>query len=358
MRNDPDPVPGQGTQMAHGEDDLVRLREWGSDRAYVLPGAGRDVRLGRGEPRGAFRLGDHTLPNACALLSYTEGAWSARALDGAGSFDLDGASCSRALLAPGVELTIDGTTLVVESRRSIALRSFMARLLGWSADKRSIIDLALRSIRLAAMRRLPLVLCGPGDLVLIALAIHRQTLGDERPFVVCDPRRREGEADARVAANVGTGAAAMQRAGGGSLCVWSRRLPPDFKDVRAELRDPRARVQLVVCVESWRHAKLYYIDPVMVPPLQSRSDEITRIIDEYTEEATFALSATVTLSSADREWILRHSASSVPEIEKGTRRLLAFRMCDDNVTAAARMLGMAPISLARWIGRRALPDRR
>jgi hypothetical protein len=64
------------------------------------------------------------------------------------------------------------------------------------------------------------------------------------------------------------------------------------------------------------------------------------------------------LSGADREWILRHSASSVSEIEKGTRRLLAIRQHDDNTTAAARSLGMAPISLSRWIGRRALPERR
>jgi hypothetical protein len=49
---------------------------------------------------------------------------------------------------------------------------------------------------------------------------------------------------------------------------------------------------------------------------------------------------------------------SLSEIEKGTRRLLAIRQHDDNTASAARALGMASISLARWIGRRALPERR
>ena len=173
------------------------------------------------------------------------------------------------------------------------------------------VDFALRAIRSAATRRVPLIMCGPGDLILIAQAIHRHALGDTKPFVVCDPRRREGEASVRSAGNIETGLAAMRRALGGSLCVWSRRLPSDFKEVRLALRDPTTRVQLIVSAESWRHSKPYHVEPIMIPALHSRPQEITRIIDEYADEA-----------------------------------------------AAARSLGMAPISLSRWIGRRALPDRR
>jgi hypothetical protein len=157
----------------------------------------------------------------------------------------------------------------------------------------------------------------------------------------------------RSAGNIETGLAAMRHALGGSLCVWSRRLPSDFKEIRVALRDPMARVQLIVCTESWGHSKPYLVDPIMVPPLQSRPHEISRIIDECAEEATEALFATVTLTAADREWVLRHSASSVSEIEKGTRRVLSIRQHDGNITAAARSLGMSPISLSRWIGRRA-----
>ena len=211
---------------------------------------------------------------------------------------------------------------------------------------------------MAATRRLPLVLCGPGDLVSVAHAIHRRALGDAKPFVVSDPRRREGKACVRSPNNTETGIAAMRRAFGGSLCVWSRRLPRDFDDVRQALRDPTARVQLIVCAELRRFTKPYDIEPIVVPGLASRSHEITRIIDEYADEAAALMSATMHLTAADREWILKNSASSTSEIEKGTRRLLAIREHGDNTAAAARSLGMAPISLSRWIGRRALPERR
>jgi hypothetical protein len=172
------------------------------------------------------------------------------------------------------------------------------------------------------------------------------------PFVVCDPRRRESEASVRSTVNISTGLAAMRSALGGSLCVWSRRLPRDFNDIRVALRDPMTRVQLIVCAESLRHSKPYHIEPIMVPPLQSRPHEINRIIDECAEEAATELFTIVTLTAADREWILRHSASSVTEIEKGTRRVLSIRQHDGHIPAAARSLGMAPISLSRWIGRR------
>jgi hypothetical protein len=48
----------------------------------------------------------------------------------------------------------------------------------------------------------------------------------------------------------------MRRALGGSLCMWSRRLPHDFADVHLALRDAVTRVQLIVCAES-RHTKPY-----------------------------------------------------------------------------------------------------
>ena len=119
-----------------------------------------------------------------------------------------------------------------------------------------------------------------------------------------------------------------------------------------------SRVQLIVCAESRQHTKPYHIEPIVIPPLSSRPQEIPRIIDEYADEAAAAVSAAVHLTAADRDWILRSSSASISEIEKGTRRLLAIRNHDDNTAAAARSLGMAPISLARWIGRRALPERR
>jgi hypothetical protein len=160
----------------------------------------------------------------------------------------------------------------------------------------------------------------------------------------------------RSAGNSETGLAAMRRARSGSLCVWSRRLPHDFADVRLALRDPATRVQLIVCAESRRHTKPYLVEPIIIPSLSSRAHELPRIIDEYADEAAAAVSAAVHLTASDRDWIMRNSASSISEIEKGTRRLLAIHNHDDNTAAAARSLGMAPISLARWIGRRVLAE--
>jgi hypothetical protein len=350
----------RGATEWHINDDVVRLREWGTDIIHRLPqppwdsaviGTADTCSLQVVDPSG-YTSREH------ARLDRGSSGWTVRDLDSKNVTHADGARRTEVRLETGIELGIGSLTLLAESRRFIELRSFVARLLGWTSEQTAMVDFALRSIRLAATRRQPLVLCGPGDLISVAHAIHRHALGNGKPFVVCDPRRREGEASVRSAGNIETGIAAMRRAVGGSLCIWSRRLPHDFADVRLALRDPAPRVQLIVCAESRRHTKPYHVDPIVVPPLSSRPKEITRIIDEYADEAAAAMSAAIHLTAADRDWILRNSASSLSEIEKGTRRLLAIRQHDDNMAAAARSLGMAPISLARWIGRRALPERR
>jgi hypothetical protein len=55
----------------------------------------------------------------------------------------------------------------------------------------------------------------------------------------------------------------------------------------------------------------------------------------------------------DRQWILEH-ATSLAEIEKAIVRVMALRM-SSNLSEAAARLGMAPVSLWRWILRRKLP---
>ena len=347
--------PGATEWRIH--DDVVRLREWGTEIIHRLPqapwdsaviGTAESCSLQVVDPSG-FTSREH------ARLDRGPSGWLVRDLASKNGTRVDGSRRAEVRLDPGIELGVGSLTLIAESRRFIELRRFIARLLGWTADKTVMVDFALRAIRLAATRRAPLVLCGPGDLISVAHAIHRHALG-AKPFVVCDPRRREGEENVRSAGNSETGLAAMQRARGGSLCVWTRRLPHDFADVRLALRDPVARVQLIVCAEFLRHTKPYLVEPIVIPPLSSRFQELPRIIDEYADEAAAEVSASVHLTPADRDWIMRNSSSSISEIEKGTRRLLAIRNHDDNTAAAARSLGMAPISLARWIGRRALPE--
>jgi hypothetical protein len=53
-------------------------------------------------------------------------------------------------------------------------------------------------------------------------------------------------------------------------------------------------------------------------------------------------------------YVLRNAPLTLGEIEKATLRLVAIRASHNMSNAAAR-LGMAPVSLSRWIGRRKLP---
>lgn len=234
------------------------------------------------------------------------------------------------------------------------LRAFLARLLGWS-DERAV-ELALRSLALALDHRATLVLCGEGDMVPIALALHRRTLGAGAPFLVADPRRRKTPASVRSPANLESCIAAFEAARGGSLCVRAHRLPRDFPAVVAMVRDPSARVQLVVCCRTRDDGNplVTLPAPIDVPPLRERAGELERIIDGYTLDAIAALGIRDGFTDRDRAWVLEHAAMSLSEIEKATSRLVAIRT-SRNLSHAAARLGMAPVSLSRWIGRRKLP---
>jgi hypothetical protein len=337
------------------DDNVMRLREWGTDTIRVLPAPPViDWTVGAAEGC-AIRLEDPTgrISRVHARLIHDETRWLLRDLGSKNGVRLDGARRTEIVLEPGVEIGIGGLTLIAESSRSVALRGFLARLLGWRSDRTEIVDHALRSIRMAATRRVALVLCGDGDLVPTARSIHRHALGD-RPFVVCDPRRRDARATVRSAENHETGLAALAAAQGGTLCVRSRRLPRDFAAVVAALRDPAAGVQLVVCASSPDDGKPYLAVPITVPSLAGRDAELDRIVAEYAEDAMAELGAPRTsFLSADHTWVREH-ARSLPEIEKATLRLIALRD-SRNLTSAAGRLGMAPVSLSRWIGRRKLP---
>jgi transcriptional regulator with GAF, ATPase, and Fis domain len=91
--------------------------------------------------------------------------------------------------------------------------------------------------------------------------------------------------------------------------------------------------------------------PVELPPLRVRQAELPRIIDEYAQEALAAFSASRDcLTEADRTWMLRH-AHSIVDIEKMTCRTVVVRS-SSNIAQAATLLGMASVSLSRWLARR------
>jgi hypothetical protein len=238
-----------------------------------------------------------------------------------------------------------------------ALRGYLARILGWSAEQ--AVESALRSIALSITYRVALVLLGDADLVSIAQALHRRTVGADRPFVVCDPRRPVQRASVRTPASHESGVGAVRAALGGSLCLRRRRLPRDLRPMAILLRGPDAPVQLIVCAEASHDVDPFLLRPapILVPPLGARAAELPRIIDEYACDAISALGADdAGFAEGDRTWVLDHAAARLADIETATLRRVALRM-SRTVAEAARRLGMSHVSLHQWIGRRRLDGR-
>lgn len=343
------------------EGEAIRLRVWNTDIIHRLPQPPWDSAVIGTSDSATLQVDDPTRTTAGehAVIERDAHGWAIREIGG--EVRVDGVRRLVARLDPGTEVSIGGLTLVAESRRWIDVRCFMARLLGW---KSPTIDLAMRALRNGVALRAPLVMCGHGDMIALAHAIHRRQF-QSAPFVACDPRRRDGKdyESVRSPVNYGAWVAAMPAAVGGSLAVWSRRLPEDFGDSIAALRDPGCRVQLIVCSEGRRGHKPYHVNPIVVPALADRAADVPRIIDEFSEDIAEEMLAGTRLNEADRDWILRNSAATIHDIEKGVRRLTAIRnhpgddRHPDSIAGAARSIGMAPVSLARWIGRRALPER-
>lgn len=357
---DPERPPGASTRtdLVGGgwqiDDQLVRLRIWGTERWYPMP-TGADATLTIGAASTcAVQLVDPSgwLSRQHARLERDGGSWIARDLGSKNGTHLDGVRRPKSVLHPGAELGLGAITLVAESPRLIALRGYLARLLGWGPERGEAVDLAVRAVRLAATRRAPLALFGDGDLVPIARGLHRYALGDDRPFVLCDPRRKAGELPAPPSYR--TGLPALRAAEGGSMVVLRKRLPIDYHLVIPALLTSSTRVQLIATGPRPRLPTTPGPTSIEVPLLSSRPAEVARIIDEYAHDAAVSLGVATPFPAIDHAWVLARSASSLVEIEKGTARLVALR-ATGSVARAAAALGLAHASLGEWIGRRRMP---
>lgn len=239
--------------------------------------------------------------------------------------------------------------MLEESTRD-RLRSFLARLLGWGDA--SAVDRALRSVELAVAQHAPLVLCGDGNLVPVAHALHQRALGPGSPFVLAE--RRDRTASSRAPVRYASGVAAFEAATDGTLCVRSKRPPRDFPKVMKLLRGTGARVRLVVCsaTRDEHDVLLAIADPIHVPELKTRAaGELPRIVDECAAEAMTTLSWPVSLTPRDRDWVVARCASSLHEIEVATLRMLALRHAG-SIARAAELLGMSHAALGEWFSRR------
>jgi hypothetical protein len=350
MSQPTDPDPGADDWALH--DELVRLREWGSDNIHPLPASESEWIVGA-SAACSLRLADSSarVSRRHARLVRIRDRWAIQDLGSKNGLWIDGARRDECVLEPGVEVGLGGITLIAESPRSIALRGFLSRLLGWSLGQIRTVDHALRSLRYAAARRVALVVCGPDDLVPVARGLHRRALGPDRPFLLCDPRRRRGGGTVRAAENFDRAVPAVEAAGGGSLCIRGERPPPDLAEALAALRRPEACVQLVVCARRPVSSDLYTSAAISVPPLSRRANELGRIIAEYAEDAIAELGAPRGCFTArDRDWARRHAAS-LAEIEKTTLRIVAVRT-SSSINQAAERLGMSHAALSSWLDRK------
>ncbi|NJR44178.1 FHA domain-containing protein, partial [bacterium] len=135
---------GRFTWTIH--DEVIRLRQWATDTVYELPKVSEDrssectVGAGRG---CQIQLDDRWASRHHALLSYEEGFWNVADLDSRNGVKIDGVRLRKARLEPGMEVRIGRTTLVAESLRSIGLRCYLGRILGWSERQRETVDAAM-----------------------------------------------------------------------------------------------------------------------------------------------------------------------------------------------------------------------
>ena len=341
-------------------DEVLRLRAWGTDRMHPLAPASTDERVIGSADACWLRLTDAKgrISRAHAAIVERDGRWYVRDLGSKNGTFFDGVRRDEAALEPGLEIKIGGTVLVAESARSAALRGFLGRIIGWKTEQTAAVDLGLRSLRLWAAHRATLVICGADDLVMIARSLHRRALGLDRPFILCDPRRKQSPENVRNAENYDEGLRALAPATRGTLCVWAERPPHDFDAVKRALQDPDNRVHLTLCARDAAEASAFDSAPITIPILAQRAAELPRVVEEYADDAVAELGFTLSLfTREDRDWVLANESASLPEIEKATARLLAIRHDDGNLNRAAARLGMARMSLYKWIGRRKLPIR-
>jgi hypothetical protein len=259
-------------------------------------------------------------------------------------------------LLPGTEIGIGSLTLIAENEALVALRRYLARVLGWDAAGRSAVEGAIQAIREAANQRQPLVIGGAEDMVAIAREIHRRTVAPGAPFVVCGSRPRESDLSVNVTATHADPATAFELAAGGTVCVRAEKLPVRLERLMEIAREARVRTQtqLILCANKpprwWKASQA-----IVVPKLRRRSaSDLQNIVADYAIDAICELDAAPTsFSVAQREWVAKHAASSFAEIEIATLRIVA---CNDagNVHRAAARLGLSHVALGKWLKRRGL----
>jgi len=354
------PSPGSATtkldgaiQGIWGADEIpTTLRQAGSEQPYELSDLPAEIALGA-SPDCHLRLYDPEgrVSREHARLRRYKAGWQVLDLESTNGVVCDGARIpplSWYRIRPGNILGLGGLELFVESARTVELRRMLARLLGWAAERQSIVDQALRDLISCLVNRTPLVVVGDGKLHQVVRRLLRCALVPGTPFVVHDPRHDVADAILAV--------------GQGTLCVAMRR-PSDADSVLASLRDlPRSMgPRLVLCAQRASLATaagkaLESTQVLALPALASRSDDdLHRIIHEWAVDVVDELAAPPTVFpmpdlraiNRRRWWI-----ETFDDLEEAVQRVVAWRIW--GVTQGAARLGISHPSLGKWLRKRKL----
>jgi Inner membrane component of T3SS, cytoplasmic domain len=344
-------------------DDVIRLRQWASDQTYPLPekpeykgtlhqswliGAAPDCHLQIHDPKGQISR------HHARLMREVSEKWFLLDLPSRNGLIADGVRQTAVVLEPGLELQLGSITMVAESLRLILLRDYLLRLMGWNKEAVRKVERALRAIRIAHARHMPLTLQGEGYLPSLAQSLHRRIWGDSRPFVLFDPSRDTAKESVRSLTNFQHVSEALVAAYGGTLCAEVTQFSPELVELHNEQCEPGSKVHLILFDTAWLRSSLSEARgmTVTIPPLSSRRKDMEEIVSQYFVEAQGDLKIRCAPMHEDIEWILENSADSFYEIEKGTRRVTAL-LGTRTLSAAARALGMTNVSLRRWLRLRA-----
>ncbi len=342
--------------LAHAP--VTQLREWGTDIVHPLPGSDVAEWVIGSDPSAALRLVDPSglVSRRHARLVRHGAWWKLEDLRSKNGLRQDRARSTKFWIIPGMEVGVGSLILVAENPPLVQLRSYLARVLGWDAASRAVVEGAIQEIREAASLGRPLVIGGAEDMVAVARQIHLRTNALGGLFVVCGERPRESDLSLNVTATHADPATAFELAAGGTVCVRAEQLPVRIDRLLEIAGDERARnrTQLIVCAR--KPPRWWKASPaIVVPKLGRRSaSDLHNVVADYAIDAICELDAAPTsFSVAQRDWVAKHAASSFAEIEITTLRIVA---CNDagNVHRAAARLGLSHVALGKWLKHRGL----
>lgn len=325
------------------DDPVTQLRIRGEPSVFALPvvAPGTQLLVGAAEHCDlVLRDLQGRVSRLHAALIRGPHGWSLQDRESSNGVWQDGERRMAIELTPGMELTLGSLTLVVESERLVTLRAYLSRVLGWEPSRELDVEHGIQAARAMATRRAGLVLCGDGDLSEVARRLHQLTLGEARPFVICE-----------------RGAALPD--GAATLCFVDDALPDDFTAVVERLTAAGARARLIVCSPSRLDAtdvmtQLGRAAMLELPALATREHDLERLIVSYAEDAARALGASWHgFREHEMVWLSRVKLSSLWEIEDLARRVVALRIW--GVKGGAERLGITHVALSRWAKRRGIP---